>query len=296
MQPGKAYLLPGDGFFRTLNFSGGRSSGFMLNNMLHANGGEIPRDRAVVIFCNTGKEREETLEFVRQCGERWNVEIVWLEYRYRPDADTDNGQFKHDYEIVNFETASRNGEPFRQLIEGSSILPNPVMRKCTSELKVRTTERYVRRGLGIAPQSIRNVIGFRYDEPQRWRKRMMEGCTSDFPMVWAKVSKQDVHNFWKANNFDLGIDSELGNCDLCFLKGKRAVIQQIRFEPSRADWWIEQETEVLKYHGAGSLYKSEMAQFLKDQSYTEMKLIATSNAEMDFGDEDLPVMDCFCGD
>lgn len=37
-------------------------------------------------FANTGKEEEATLEFVRDCGERWGVPIVWIENRPRNEA------------------------------------------------------------------------------------------------------------------------------------------------------------------------------------------------------------------
>lgn len=64
-----------------VSFSGGRTSGRMLHAILEANSGELPID-VEVVFCNTGKERPETLEFVERCGQRWGVEITWLEYRY----------------------------------------------------------------------------------------------------------------------------------------------------------------------------------------------------------------------
>ena len=60
------FLLPPQS---VLSFSGGRTSGFMLRRTLNAFGGKLPSDRKV-IFCNTGKEREETLEFVERCSQR----------------------------------------------------------------------------------------------------------------------------------------------------------------------------------------------------------------------------------
>ena len=87
-----------------ISFSGGRTSAYMLWRVLQSNNG-LPDD-AIVCFANTGKEEEATLEFVRDCEKNWNVPIVWLEY-------ADNEQ---KFEIVNFETASRNGEPFEMLI------------------------------------------------------------------------------------------------------------------------------------------------------------------------------------
>src|SRR5215475_13155125 len=90
-----------------ISFSGGRSSAYMLWRILQAHGGTLPDD-VKVTFANTGKEMPQTLDFVRDCGERWGVEVVWLEYR-RNDGPS--------FEIVTHETASRAGEPFKALID-----------------------------------------------------------------------------------------------------------------------------------------------------------------------------------
>ena len=62
-----------------ISFSGGRTSAYMLWRVLQSNGGLPPE--AVVAFANTGKEDEATLRFVRDCGEHWDVPIIWVEYR-----------------------------------------------------------------------------------------------------------------------------------------------------------------------------------------------------------------------
>ena len=87
-----------------ISFSGGRTSAYMLWRVLQANGG-LPAD-TVVCFANTGKEVEATLRFVRGCAKHWQVPIHWLEYR-----PTEPG-----FAVVDFDTASRKGEPFEALI------------------------------------------------------------------------------------------------------------------------------------------------------------------------------------
>ena len=107
-----------------ISFSGGRTSAFMLHKvLLNGGGGQLP-SQAIVCFANTGKEDEATLEFVYQCEQNWNIPIVWLEYC------NEEPKFK----IVDFKTASRNGEPFAAMIEKKKFLPNSVMRFCTTEL------------------------------------------------------------------------------------------------------------------------------------------------------------------
>ncbi|MEX5503853.1 hypothetical protein Q1J61_08650 [Pseudomonas putida] len=47
-------------------FSGGGSSGYMLYHILETNGGQLP-EGVHVTFQNTGKERDEMLDFIREC-------------------------------------------------------------------------------------------------------------------------------------------------------------------------------------------------------------------------------------
>src|SRR5687767_13450091 len=97
-----------------INFSGGRTSAYMLWRVLEANGG-LPSDAAVV-FTNTGREAEATLEFVVDVSKHWGVPIRWAEFR--PGFT---------FEEVSFATASRDGEPFEALIRDKGLyLPNPV--------------------------------------------------------------------------------------------------------------------------------------------------------------------------
>lgn len=85
-----------------VSFSGGRTSAFMarLLQIRHEN----KERKLIFIFANTGKERTETLDFVNECDRRWSLGVTWLEY----DLIEDKSGFK----AVNYETASRNGEPF----------------------------------------------------------------------------------------------------------------------------------------------------------------------------------------
>ena len=116
-----------------ISFSGGRTSGFMLYKILEAHNMSLPDD-AYVCFANTGKEDEATLRFVDRCSKEWGVKIHWVEFV------NNDAKFK----IVDFETASRNGEPFEQLIVKKNYLPNPVTRFCIVEMKIRTINKYLR--------------------------------------------------------------------------------------------------------------------------------------------------------
>jgi len=267
-----------------ISFSGGRTSAYMLWRILQSNGG-LPSE-AIVCFANTGKEEEATLEFVRDCGLNWNVDIHWVEYQH---AEKPADRWKK----VTFETASRLGEPFWSIIEknGSPFLPNPVARICTARLKIRAIHAYLK-SLGWEHNENMDWVGIRADEMRRAAKMDRERT----PLVTAGVTKETIGKFWKEQSFDLGLPNMNGvtmhgNCDLCFLKPTYQIISLIREKPSRADWWIAMENHAQssnKTYGDG-------AKFRKDRpSYAELKKFALSHDDMFPTDEEgIP---CFCGD
>lgn len=250
-----------------ISFSGGRTSAYMLWRVLQSNNG-LPLD-SVVCFANTGKEEEATLQFVHDCETNWNIPIVWLEYRV--DAPK--------FEQVNFETSSRNGEPFEALIRKRNYLPNSIARFCTAELKVLTIDRYMK---SIGYKEYSTMVGIRADEPRRVAKMRDNKDEKITPLATVGISEQDVWKFWNEQNFDLGLAKASGasNCDLCFLKGGGILNGLIREKPERALWWAKMENVV-------------GAQFRKDRpNYQSLYNFSQSQMGL-FEDE---TISCFCGD
>jgi len=234
----------------TISFSGGRTSAYMLRRILDSHGGTLP-DGVHVLFANTGKERPETLDFVEECSRRWSVRVRWIEYDvYSPflrcDVGADGLRFEpgeafHTYREVNRATASRRGEPFDALIRTRRFLPNPVMRMCTQELKVRPMREFAR---DAGFEHWTQALGLRADEPRRVAKALAptgQRWESECPLAAAGITERDVLAFWREQSFDLQLRSHEGNCDLCFMKG-RGILQRImRARPDLATWWIDQE-------------------------------------------------------
>ena len=287
------YRIPDDGFGRVINFSGGRSSAYMLWHILNAHDGKLP-EKTVVCFANTGKEEPETLEFVRECQNRWGVPIVWLEYRYFPDLEGwGAGKWRHQHERVSFDSASRNGEPFQAAITARQCLPTVHRRFCTTLLKVKPIAWYTRRELGW-DSAIKNIIGIRADEPGRIGKAIFEMCSSEYPMVHALVTNSHVRQWWRQQDFDLRTRNS--NCDLCFLKGAKILNTLIKEQPSRADWWVEREAEIAVRRGVGGGggdkdKRPKVAQFSDKWSYQSIRAKSLDG----FEGEQL-AFDCFCGD
>jgi 3'-phosphoadenosine 5'-phosphosulfate sulfotransferase (PAPS reductase)/FAD synthetase len=277
-----------------ISFSGGRTSAYMLWRVLQSNGGRLP-EQCLVMFANTGMEEEETLRFVRDCGERWSVPINWVEYR--PDEP--------GYALVDFNTASRNGEPFEAIIRKRNYLPNPVTRFCTSELKIRTMHKFQRahwaaQGLDAKGIDWDQMIGIRADEQRRVSKIRARGHSTEsvneamcMPLADAGVTVHDVMEFWAEQPFQLELQTVngrtlAGNCSLCFLKPAAQILSLINQRPERATWWARMEATSLASKPSGALFRSDRA------TYAQMQANASQQADA-FGHEE-EALACFCGD
>ena len=270
-----------------ISFSGGRTSAYMLYQVLQAHGGKMP-DQAIVCFANTGKEEENTLKFVHDCSVNWGVKIHWIEYQDHADPIS-------RYKEVTYETAARNGEPFEAIIRKRNYLPNPVTRFCTSELKIRTMACFLKlSGLfdDCSKSELENAswIGLRYDEARRATKIADK---RRIPLYTAGVTVQHISEFWDKQTFNLELPTYkgrtlAGNCDLCFLKPMNQVATLIAEKPERAIWWANMEALALASRPDGATFRKDrpnyasMLQFTKDQS----SLI----------DPDEEGISCFCGD
>lgn len=215
-------------------FSGGRTSAFMLYQIIQAHGGKLPT-HIKVFFANTGLEHTETYKFVERCSVEWNVEITWVEF----DFNQDGGK---SYKIVNYSNCSRSGEPFNKVIKMRGFLPNRMTRFCSSEMKARTMNRV---GWEIFPDGYTEIVGLRYDEPRRVMNLKPDRVKNTVycPMYNAKHTLEDVTNFWSKNHFDLGIPNYLGNCVGCFLKSPSKIEMICRTNGDHLRWWIDKESE-----------------------------------------------------
>lgn len=273
-----------------LSFSGGSTSGYMLRRTLDAN---TPEDLARwlrVAFANTGCEHERTLEFVRDCQANWGVPIEWVEYR-----DTEAG-----HEVVTFETASRNGEPFEAIVRKRNYLPNPVTRFCTSELKIRAMHKRLKAlGWHEDPDGWDQFIGIRADEWRRVSKIRARGHSTEtvketmcMPLADAGVTYREVDEFWERQPFKLELQriagrTLAGNCVFCFLKPAAQILSLMRTEPEYAKPFIRIETLPLASKPSGGVFRKDRP------TYAQIKAYSADQADLFYDEDPIP---CFCGD
>ena len=281
-----------------IGVSGGRTSGCMVRRIQLAHGGQLPPD-VHPLFENTGKERLETLDFLHEMDQRWRTGIVYLEWCREYGQPDDAPWFR----VVDYKTASRNGEPFdmmldyyaryrREVKDLPPILPNFSNNMCTAYLKIKVAEKYMR---SLGYDSWDSIAGIRYDEPARYHRMMAAndrgGSRAEYytPLYLDRVTKEDVAEFWSQQPFDLGIDSDFGNCDLCWKKSEDKLYRAIIEDPSRVLWWSGTEEKF------GQVFRQDRPK------YAHMGWYAERMAKQDAFDfeaaglisEDI---DCFCGD
>jgi hypothetical protein len=265
-------------------FSGGRTSGMMLRHYLNTE-----KQKPIVLFANTGKERDETLDFVHEVETNWEVDVTWLELdliptnfdyvKKYPSLRTRANLVKQKsmlwYRKVDYGTACRHQDtgqsPFDKVISTRAILPNAVSRYCSSELKVRTMQRYL---WDIGISTFRNAIGFRSDEPDRaydliYSADRNKSVYLEFPLMRLGVVEPDVRAFWSNQTFDLKLESYEGNCHLCFLKKRKSLLALINKNPYLAEWWRQaEETKQSKCHGDGGKFNRNFSiQELIEESF-----------------------------
>ncbi|MCZ2397844.1 MAG: hypothetical protein LC100_15040 [Chitinophagales bacterium] len=215
-----------------ISFSGGRTSGFMTKWLLDNKSDEYD---FIVTFANTGLEDERTLDFVNNCDKYFGFNTVWLE------ADVKHGERKGtQFKVVTYESASRNGEPFEEVIKKYGI-PNPSFLHCTRELKLAPMNSYMK-SIGYPVNRIPTAIGIRCDETRRVRKDA-ENVNIVYPLIdMIPTDKQDVLDWWAEQAFDLGIEEWDGNCKGCFKKSFKKIFKQLDRDKSVLDFHKKMES------------------------------------------------------
>lgn len=205
-----------------VSFSGGRTSAVMTKMILERWSSEY---EIQVTFVNTGCEHPNTLEFVRQCDEHWGFGTTWIE------AKIHHGERRGPtYNIVDFDSASRNGEPFEEYVKKYGI-PGPSHPQCTSRLKEEPMHAFRRDHLGWKVGTWYTAIGIRTDEIDRMSSKAKEKKFL-YPLVGWGISKEDVLRECASWPFDLNLPGEhYGNCVWCWKKSIRKLMTLAKESP-----------------------------------------------------------------
>ena len=109
-----------------ISFSGGRTSAFMTKWLIDNKSNEY---NFYIVFANTGREDEKTLEFIDKCDKHWGLNVHWIEPVVIFETKKGIKSKKVDFSI-----ASRDGKPFEDVIKKYSI-PNRTSPFCSEYMK-----------------------------------------------------------------------------------------------------------------------------------------------------------------
>jgi hypothetical protein len=223
-----------------ISFSGGRTSAYMLwwllNEWEDRHNWEI-----LVVFANTGLEAEGTLFFVDECSQEWNIPIIWVEAKCKDENGVPYSEkgWSVRHKIVTYETASRNGEPFEEMISILGI-PSTEAPFCSYQLKKLGIEDFVD---SVGWKDYYLAIGVRFDElsrinPNREKLKIIYPFAEIFPVV-----KRQVSEWWGKQSFDLNIHADEGNCINCWKKDFPRLARNAIRIPESFDWWKRMEIQ-----------------------------------------------------
>jgi len=248
------------------SFSGGRTSAYMTWRVLQEWRDQY--DEIVVLFANTGLEHEKTLEFVKNCDDHFGFNTVWLEAVVNPERGVGES-----HKIVCFESASRLGEPYYEYVKKHGI-PNVATPKCTEKLKVNPMRSYVRGVLGHKKYDYKQCVGIRADEIDRMSENAMK-LGVIYPLVKWGITKQQVIDWWSAQDFDLDLPEHLGNCVTCFKKSDRKLMTIAKHHPEHFEPMAMMERDLSRCGPEASSLSGKEKRFFR-QNRTTADIIASS--------------------
>ena len=168
-----------------VSFSGGKTSAYMAKLLIDK---KNEYKNIIVIFANTGCEHEETLKFINNCDLHFGFKTVWVEAKVNQEKGLGTG-----FKITNYKQASRNGEPFEDVIKkyGIPFIKSP---HCTRELKRNPILAYIK-NIGLSKKDYLMAIGIRVDEVDRISPNA-EKDKIIYPLIKNNVDKKTITEFW----------------------------------------------------------------------------------------------------
>lgn len=216
------------------SFSGGRTSAVMTKRVWDA---YHKTHRIINTFANTGLEHPATLDFVFDFEKHTGIPVVWLEAVVSPNHGTGI-----THKVVNYETASRNGEPFEAYIAKHGI-PNQTAPQCTTKLKTCVMESYLKTQGFLRGKKLNyeTCIGIRADEMDRMSATAQaQGLV--YPLIKWGYTKPMVLREMAKFDWDLAIpDEHYGNCVTCWKKSDRKLMTLAVEAPSSFDFFRRME-------------------------------------------------------
>ena len=157
-----------------------------------------------------------------------------------------------------------SGKSFDSVIKKASIVPNSLMRFCTTEMKIRPIFDWWYKNIG---EKVKMGIGYRYDEIERVERftttfkgiigkigkknkwETIEWREGYFPLVENRINHFHVINWANKSGLNFPNDS---NCVGCFHKNPQQLRKNWDDNNNKMQWFAEKETLKTKFRQDGT--------------------------------------------
>jgi hypothetical protein len=228
-----------------VTISGGRSSAMMSR---HIQTNEKYKDyNKAYVFCNTGMERYETIQFLKDCETYWGIHIIKIEGVYSPIMGEGV-----KYKIVEWDELNMDATPFSECIMHMNKgkydgMPNQEAPYCSERLKTIPAKKLCDDLFGV--NNYIKAIGYRKEDmPKRisWSEIEAEKGKRIFPLLTDfdyPIGQGELNKWWNEQPFKLNIHNKFGNCELCWKKSDNNLIQVIRHGTRFVEWYQRHEKQ-----------------------------------------------------
>jgi hypothetical protein len=191
-----------------------------------------PNDNIIYLFANTGREDEQSLQFLKDCSDHYGLDIIYLEPVLNPIKGKGT-----DYKVVKFEELNKDGSEFEK---GISIygIPSVANKWCNRELKLIPMNKFCNDYFGVGNWCV--ALGIRIDEMDRLSENYKTNNIF-YPLMENKIDSKERNKFWSSQPIKLNIKAYEGNCTLCFEKSDRKRMTIATEYPEKVIWWDEME-------------------------------------------------------
>lgn len=257
--------------------SGGRSSARMAH---HIEFSEQYKDyNKLYVFANTGQERVETIDFLKNIANYWNIDINVVEA-----VGSKVMGVGINYKLTDLDNLSMDSEPFEQVIMHKTKgefkgLPNQSAPYCSENMKAIPSKKFADKIFGV--NNYVTAIGFREEDTPK-RITMVEANMSEtriYPLltdIYPPVNNIRLNRWWDKQPFKLEIHGDLGNCELCWKKSHKTIVENIKHGARTIEWWRKMERQHGNTSYRGNLSINDLVELSKQPT----------TMTMDFGEDE----------
>lgn len=236
--------------------SGGRSSARMARHIQTSE--KFKAHNKIYVFANTGKERPETIEFLKNIERVWKMPLVKIEGVYSEIMGVGV-----KYKIVDWEDLDMSGRVYKEAVKHKNKgefrgLPHKDAPYCSEMLKTLPCKKLCDEIFGV--NNYKKAIGFRKEDiPKRITFSTLKlDDRRIFPLLTdfkKPVSQIDLNKWWDKQPFKLELHGKYGNCEDCWKKSDAGLVDNIRYGTRFIDWnrRMEKEYENTSFRGNKSI-------------------------------------------